>query len=291
MSLVRRHITVRFQLGTGSFGETGSDTIEITGLRASASIVKAGGVSMSQLDLRVFGMSLDVMNKLTILGKPLVDGRNNKVTVMAGDEEAGMAVVFVGTISEAWIDTRNVPEVSFIVTAFTGIIDALTPIPATSFTGSVDVALVVSGLAQQGGYAFENSGVTAQIANPYLAGTMLDQLQQVARAGNFNCIIDDETIAIWPAGGARDALVPLLSPETGLIGYPMRTENGISLATLFNPSITFGAQVQVESALTPANGGWTVFSVTHDLESETVNGKWFTRMECSILGQAVAVAA
>lgn len=289
MSLSRRYLTVKFQLGTGSFGDGQSDTIEISGLRASASIMKQGGVSMSKLDLRVFGMSLDVMNKLTILGKPLVDGRNNRVTVSAGDDESGMAVVFIGIIAEAWIDTRAAPAVSFVVSAFTGLIEALKPVPPTSFQGTVDAALVVSGIAQQAGYGFENSGVSVQVSNPYLAGTALSQLQTIARAGNFNCIIDSDIVAIWPANGTRNGLVPLLSPDTGLIGYPMRTENGIVLSTLFNPSIVFGGQVQVKSSITPANGAWTVFSVTHELESETVNGKWFTALECSILGQTVAI--
>lgn len=294
MSLVKRHVTLKFQLGQGSFGASGSDTIEVSGLRVSASINKEGGVSMSRLDMKVFGLDLDVMNKLTILGKPLVDGRHNVVTVMAGDDDAGLAVVFIGVIQEAWVDARNAPQVAFIVSAFTGIIEALKPVQPVTYKGTVDAALVVSSIAQQNGYAFENSGVSVQISNPYLAGTMLDQLQAVARAGNFNCLLDNgtkagPTIAIWPAGKSRNSLVPTLSPDTGLIGYPMRTQNGIQLMTLFNPSIVFGGKLKIESSLVPANGTWEVFRIAHDLESETVGGKWFTTAECSILGQETAI--
>lgn len=306
MTLVKRHVTVRFQLEPGkTFNSNGSDTIEVSGLRCSASINKEGGVSMARLDLRVFGLELDVMNKLTILGKPLVDGRHNVVTVLAGDDDAGMAVVFQGVIQEAWVDARAAPSVAFIVSAFTGIIEALKPVQPVTYKGTVDAALVVSGIAQQNGYAFENSGVSVQISNPYLAGTMLDQLQKIARAGNFNCVLDSgtpsgpssnddqpktitPTIAIWPAGKERHGAIPKLAPPE-LVGYPMRTENGLSLQTLFNPSIVFGGAVQVESSIVPANGKWTVFRVSHDLESETVGGKWFTTLECSIFGQETAI--
>lgn len=282
-------MSISFTLGQGSFGEGGNDTFEISGVRASALIEKAGGVSMNNLSLKVFGLPLDVMNKLTLLGKPLVDGRNNHVTVSAGDDDSGLAVVFTGTIAEAWVDARNAPQVAFIVTAFSGLLAALKPTPPVSFKGTVDAALVVSGIAQQAGYAFENSGVSVQIADPYLTGTAVQQLQTIARAGNFNCIIDNDTVAIWPANSSRNAENLKIAPDKGMIGYPMRTENGVELQTLFNPSVVFGAKVSIESSLTPAKGDWTVFRVAHDLEAETPNGKWFTTLECSILGQEVAV--
>lgn len=289
MTLTRRHITIKFELGQGSFGADGNDTFEVSGLRATASIEKTGGVDMTWLSLRVFGLPLEVMNKLTLLGKPLVDGRHNKITVSAGDDESGLAVVFVGTISEAWVDPRNAPQVAFIVSAFSGLIDALKPVPPVSYKGSVDAALVVSGIAQQAGYRMENSGVSVQTTDPYLTGTTLQQLQKIARTGNFNCVIDNDAIAIWPIDGSRDGEELLFSPDTGLVGYPMRTENGVELTALFNPSVVFGSVVTIESSLTPANGRWTVFRVVHDLEAETPNGKWFTTLECSKLGQEVAI--
>lgn len=293
MAFVKRHLTFKFQLGQGSFGESGADAVEVKGLRASVSIVKAGGVSQSKADCRIFGLPLSVMNRLTILGKPLVDGRNNKITVLAGDDKKGMAAIFEGIIAEAWVDGRNAPQIAFIVSAFDGILAALKPVQPVSFDGTVDASTVVAQIAQGAGYSFTNEGVNVQIANPYLWGTTIQQLQDVARAGNFNCQIATDAgitrVVIWPADKARGGQIPLLSPETGLIGYPMRTENGIEVQTLFNPGITFGGQIRIKSALVPANGDWTVFRVAHDLESETTGGKWFTTLECSILGQTVAI--
>lgn len=268
--------------------------MEVSGLRATVSIVKAGGVSQSKADCRIFGLSLSIMNKLTILGKPLVDGRNNRIIILAGDDKTGMSVVFEGIIAEAWVDARNTPQVAFIVSAFDGILEALKPVQPVSFDGTVDAATVVAQIAQQGGLSFTNEGVSVQISNPYLFGTTLSQLQDVARAGNFNCqIITDNGVSrvvIWPAGKARGGSVPLLSADTGLVGFPMRTENGIELKILFNPGITFGGKVRVKSVLAPANGDWTVFRVAHDLESETAGGSWFTSLECSILGQSVPIS-
>lgn len=292
MTFARRQIDVRFQLGEGAFGESGFDTVDVTGLRVSASIVKAGGVSMSYLQMRVYGLDLSTMNRLSTLGKPLVDGRNNTVTVTAGDDVSGKAIVFSGIINNAWTDGRAAPEMMFNVEAFTGLLDSYRPLPPTSFPGSADAAVIVAGLAAQMGYAFENGGVNVQLANPYFAGTGRAQLESVARAGNFNFFVDDTlgavpTLAIWPKDGVRNGLTPLVSAETGMIGYPAHTQNGISVTTVYNPNIVFGRQIEIRSSLTPAQGQWAVYSVRHELESETPGGQWTTTAECTVLGRVV----
>jgi hypothetical protein len=286
VTLPKRAIDVSFTLGTGSFGSGAGDTVNITGLRVAATIHKAGGVSLTSCDLRVYGMDMSQMNALSTLGKPLLSGRKNTVTVTAGDDLNGKAVAFSGIIQEAWVDANNAPEVVFIVQAFTGLIDRLKPLPPSSFSGTADAATIVSGLANQMGYAFENNGVKVQLVNPYLWGTGRQQLEKVARAGNFNFFIDDakNTLAIWPKTGSRGGAVPSLTPTTGLVGYPQFQQNGLLVQCLFNPSIVFGGNVQIQSSLTPACGTWTVFDVIHDLESETPGGKWFTQAQCSVLG-------
>jgi hypothetical protein len=286
MTYARRRLNMTFKLGQGSFGDGGFDTVKVTGLRASATISKAGGVSLSELNLRIYGLPLSVMNQLSTLGKPLIEGRNNTVIVEAGSDDAGDAIVFAGTIAEAWVEMEGAPDGVFIVSAYTGLLDALRPLPPSSFPGHADAATIMAGLAVQMGYAFENSGVSVQLANPYFAGAGRRQAETCARAGNFNFFIDDttNTLAIWPRNGSRGGAIPLLSKDTGLKGYPAHTQNGIVVTTLFNPSITFGGQVEVRSILTPANGRWTVFSVVHDLEAETPDGQWFTRLQCTVLG-------
>lgn len=284
MSFVERRIRLTFLLGQGDFGNDGYNQSTYEGLRVSATVTKNGGVSMSQLSMRVYGMSLSAMNRLSTLGKPLTDGRNNKVRVEAGDDEVGYTTVFIGTISQAWAVMNDQANAALVVTAHSGLLDALRPTAPASYTGPTSVSNIMATLAQEMGYQFEDGGVQVTLANPYLSGTPRMQVEAVAQAAGINWTIDDETLAIWPAGGTRGGLIPLLSPDTGLINYPAFTQNGLALTVLFTPSITFGGQVQVESALTPANGTWTVFSVTHELESETPGGKWFTQLECSVLG-------
>lgn len=313
MSYTQRHIDVTFQLGQGSFGESGQDTVRISGLRVSATITKAGGVSMSSLDMKVYGLTLSQLNDLSILGKPIIDVRRNIVTVTAGDDETGMATVFTGTIYEAWPDMAAAPDVYLHITAHSALLDAARPVPPSSYPGPTDVAVIMAGLAQQMGCSFVNSGVSVILHNPYYPGTAWAQMQAAAAAAHIYAVIDDlspsqapnssgdggdngtgqaggRVLAIWPMDGSRGGAIPLISKDTGMVGYPTCTPNGIVVTTLYNPSITFGGNFEVQSILKVANGTWTVFNVTHELEAEVLeNGAWFTHVEGTVLGHSTPV--
>lgn len=290
----KRKIDLRFTLGRGDFGAAGQDAVDLKGYRVSASIDKAGGASMTKLNLRVWGLPLEIMNKLIILGRGIAQNarQNNTITVSAGDEEGGMAVVFLGDIIECWADFNSSPEVCLNVFASTGFISNLKPVPPTSYKGTVDAAVVMAGIAAQMSppVPLENSGVDVKLANPYYPGTLWQQALDCAREGQFNLFLDDTVLAIWPQGTSRGGLIPDIGPDTGLVGYPTHTQGGIEFRTIFNPSIVFGGRVKLRSILTPAIGDtWRPAIVTHELESEMPNGKWFTTVQCFLLDQPTYV--
>ena len=289
MSFARRFINLRFELGQGNFGESGSDAVEITGLRVQANIDRPGGVALSTLNMRVYGMTKSQMNQLSTLGQVYPDVRQNKVIVTAGDDVNGKAVVFSGIISEAYLDMKGAPDGAFQVQGFPGLLDALRPLPPSSFKGSADAATIMAGLAQQMSRGFENSGVQVTLSNPYYAGTGKQQADACAREGNFNHYFDDvlNVLAIWPKGQARGGEQILISKATGMIGYPAYMQSAIKVDTEFNSSLTFGAQVTVESDLLPAQSRkWVINNLSPDLESETNGGAWYSHFQALVWDSA-----
>lgn len=281
MSLTRRHIQFKFTLGEGAFSD-GAQTTTIEGLRCSVEIERVG-LGYAQADARIYGMSRDLMNRLATTTQFYMEQRKqNTLTILAGDDDGGMAVCFTGTIFWAWMDARQQPDVSFYVSAMPGLYDAAQAVPPVSFKGTVDVALVARGVAEQMGYSFYNSGVDARVTSPYLPGTPKAQLEALCRAADCMHEIDEtnQRVAIWPRGGAKDGDAVEVSPDTGLISHPAFTQQGLSFSSLYNPSIEFGRNVKIKSALTPANGEWTVIKLSHSLEAEMPDGRWFTDVEC-----------
>ena len=292
MSFSQRLINFRFELGAGDFGEPGVDTVELTGMRASVDIAHAGGNSLSLAEIRIWGMPLEIMNRLTVLNVlAYPERRNNRITISAGDEDAGVNVCFVGGIQEAWVDASDPPGFAFHVSAASAFVEVIQSIPPTSFRGSVDVALLLGGLAAQMGFALENGGVTGKIDNPYLPGSIGSQIESVCRAAGIQRFIDPikRVLAIWPKGQSRDAATALVSSETGLVGYPSFTQNGVRLKSIYNPNLIYGTKLEVRSELTPACGTWVIANVTHSLDANVPGGQWFTEVECTLFGHSAPI--
>ncbi|WP_311271089.1 baseplate hub protein [Sphingobium sp. WCS2017Hpa-17] len=286
MAFAKRIINLKFQLGQGDFGTGGNNTVDLSGLRCSVNIVKSG-YNVMEADIRVWGMPLDLMNKLTVVNRlGMQEYRANTVTIMAGDEESGVSVCFKGTVFEAWVDAGEPPDVMFHVFALSSLFDTSEISPPTSYKGSVDAAFALSGVAAQMGYGFENGGVQGKLFNPYYPGDARAQISKMCE--DVNCAFDfDEDrkmLAVWPKDGSRNGQVEKISPSTGMIGYPSFTQSGIRFATVYNPNIVFGRAIIMESQLQPANGQWVVASLAHQLDSEVPNGQWLTDIECGYLG-------
>jgi hypothetical protein len=276
-----RTITVTIQLGKGSFGESGVlDTITLTNHRVVCqvstvlnNIITAGG---QRIILRIYGLSLDEMNQLTVAGLQYQQ-KQNSVAVQAGDEGGQLTTVFNGQITDAFPDFTETPESAFVILAQTGRTIAMKPVPPTTYPGPTDTAAIMGSLAGSCGLTLENNGVSVQLASPYLAGTYMRQIATCARAANIYAHIDgpSNTLAIWPKTGSRGGDVPIISPATGMILYPMYQNIAIQVRTLFNPAVKFGGKVMVQSQLKPATGTWTVIGqLDYMLASQLPDGPW-----------------
>ena len=263
------------------FAESGKNSVTLKGYRVSASIRNAGGFSMGMLQMRVYGMTLSLMNQLATLGNLPLAGRNNTVTVSAGDDVNGVGICFEGTITNAWADFKGAPDVAFHVTANGSMRAALAAIPPSSYSGAASVAVIMQKLATQAGLRFENAGVTAVLADPYFPGTALQQAQACATAAGIDMVIENGTLIITPRGQPRAPEPVLVSANTGMVGYPSYTASGIAVTTIFNPRLTMHSLIKTESILTPASGTWRIYSLMHDVESETPKGAWFSSFEAS----------
>lgn len=253
----------------------------LSGYRVSLTSKTAGGYGMSELSVRIYGMPLSQMNEFSRFGTTPMTFNGDTVMVLASNDSGSMSKVFEGTMVNACQDYSAAPDVAFIITALGGLIQALQPASPSSFPGTVDAADVLEGLAKQGGLNFENNGVSVQLSRPYYSGALRTQILECIEDAGINGVIEDGTLAIWPAGGVRAGTIAVISPSTGMVGYPAPTNVGGALVnSLFNPGLRFGARVQVEGSTIPqANGAWDVITVTHDLESEVPGGKWITQVE------------
>lgn len=286
-----RRIDLTFKLATGVFdGSNGSDTVKMTGLRVQCEIDAPGGAQLMEARLRIFGMSQAIMNRLTVLAWQylgVMGFMKNTVTIEVGTQDSDMAVIFQGDITNAMADYQGAPEVAFLVQATSGFVDKMAPAPSSSFPGPAPVDFIMGTLAKRIGATLENNGVTAVLTDMYLSGTNMAQIQTVAKAASIDYYYQPPVLAICPKGIPRTGTAPLVSPDTGLVGWPTLDIAGIQFSTLYNPSIIHGVRIRLETSVTPAAGDWYVYSLSHRLESETPDGAWFSHVMATEAANAV----
>lgn len=273
-------------LGTGKFGSSDNDTITLQGFRATADIDKAGGMMMGTLRAKIYGVAQASMNSVTTLQWKPGTLIPNTVEVFAIDG-AAETLVFAGNIVNAWADYQSMPDVFLHIQAQSAFFNALKAVPPRSFKGRVDVATVMGQIARDLGYTFENNGVTTQLVDVYLPNTGMEQAKDLARAAGCDLYLDDKILAITPPNVPRKVIIPLISPASGLVGYPTFDGVGVNFQTLFNPAVTFGGSVKLVTDVQQAAGEWVVTSVGHRLESEKPGGAWFSSIRGNANGLAV----
>lgn len=280
-SFTRKQLRVTLILaGTNQvFPGTNSNTLVVTGMRISAT-VQAVARQATQADVRLYGMRPKDMDALTVawFNRVFLD----HIVVVEANDGGGWNQVFSGTIIEAQPEYRSAPDVFFRIQARLKYFAQIEPVPATSFQGAAKVADIMEGLAKQMDLTLENNGVDVVLSDPYFYGTAFDQLQQVARAADVDYYFPGGSIlAITPANEPRkNAPEVILSPTSGLIGYPVLDRFGIVVTNLYNPAIDGGNPITVRGSLPWANGRWKPFSITHQLESFTPGGQWASQLQC-----------
>lgn len=275
MAFSSKKIQVQLSLASGEF-EGGGNAAEIDDLRVELQMRVTGQPSLGEATGAIYGLPLSMMQQLVTIGSQFSARYKNGVDILAGDADSGMSLIFSGVIFNGYMDAAQQPETCFRFVAQPLAFESVNNAPATSIQGPADVAGLIQNLVGQTGLkGFKNNGVSAKLANPYLYGSPWSQIQRIVDAAGIDATIDAGVFVISPRGVPLTDQAPIVSPATGLVSYPIFSQNQIILRTLFNPQIKIFGSIQVQSALQPACGSWQVISIDYDLESIEPGGNWY----------------
>lgn len=282
-SFTRKLLEVHVTLRAGQF--EGGNTKIITGVPLKVRIEKTGPPDYCKATIEARGLRYEDMAQMSTLAfRPLASARNS-VAVFAGDEVDGLSLAFSGSITQASADFNAAPDVVFKMEAMTGYYGAITPQSPTAIRGSQPAADFIAMQAQKAGLTFQNDGVTAQLNNAIFNGSPVAQARAAARQIGAELIIDDDVMFLSPAGGAGKKAgggrgnAVRLAKDTGLLGYPVLTNEGVQLKALYNPAFRLGGLVQVESIVPKASGTWRIIKLTHELTAfDAKGGPWESQM-------------
>ena len=274
-SFRKRKLRFQITLSQGSF-KGGGNSIVIEDLGMTAKVEKSGPPEFGKASVEIYGLKLDVMEQLSTLNMNPMFVRKNYLNIFAGDEIAGMSQIFAGTIVNAAADFNSQPETKFKIEARIGLWGSVKAQGQNVVAGTQPVSSFISQQAGVANLQFENQGVSSTIKDAVFTGSPIEQARQAAAQVGAELVIDDEKMILIPNGSSvKGGTVPVVSATTGLLGYPVMTQNGIDFKAIFDPNFKFAGLVQIQSLVPKVSGQWRIIKLSHNLAANLPNvGNW-----------------
>lgn len=275
-----KDIRTSIALAQGDF-EGGGNEIILPQVPIRLTVTKTGGKELPKLSADVNNLSLDLMQKLTVLAFRQLQTYNNVIKIEAGERGQEPDLVFQGEISTAAPNFSTDGTVTFHVEASSGFYPMQKSVAPVSVNTDTTIESLFKQFADEAGYGLENNGVTGSVKNCVFTGTPVQKAQQLAKQTGVDFLIDDNQFVILPSYlDSREGTTPLLNAQSGLLGYPSFTNDGIKCACLFSPLLKIGGLVKIESIVPKASGVWRITKLTHSLEAYSpAAGEWKTNIE------------
>lgn len=270
MTYRRQELEIEFTLKEGSFDEATGNVITLKDMKCEVSISAFGGVTGTTMEMSLWGLSLEYMAKLTVKAQRYILQKQNIVRVKANGE-----TVFIGTIVASRINLNQMPDAPIEITASGLGYERIIPCRPTSVQGEADVASMVMSICKSVGLSFVNVDVNKKEINPYYKDNAIKQINDIAAAHDFRVDNDAGVVSIYTGKNPIDGVSPFVSPEHGLIGYPIFNDLGINFRCIFSSAIRIGRKVILDTSLPNGSGEYRIEpGTTHYLSSMVEGGPW-----------------
>lgn len=256
-------------------------------IRIEFSIDKDTSSSPNSAEITIFNLSESHRNSV---GKEF-----DAITLEAGyippEGDGNVGVIFKGAVRDVE-HRREGPNILTIISCGDGSKALRRATISKSFPKGTPLKDVVDELAKQiekegvsrGEWKFPDDVESKKFKRPYaVCGSCVRELDTIGRGNGFYWNVQNETTEIVPGDGFIGDVV-LISPETGMIGTPAITDNGVRVSALLNPGIRPNRRVQLKSETLEMNGDDGMYRVTSaSYSGNNMDGE----MKVDITGEAV----
>lgn len=269
----KKDLRYEFTLSNGAFDGDGNNKLSVSNVKSSFRCDSYGSYGGFNAEIVIFGLSAERLALLS--GKGIgtwAVATDAQVDVYVGDNK-----IFSGGIFGSYANMNGQPETALVLNAVAGLNLKKKSSSAFSLSGGVDVENILGAICKLNGYGFNAVNLKGKVAqNPHYSGSPMDQIIYICTDFNLQYRLFDNILTVWVNGDAIDSVVPLVSPDSGLIGYPVFTQSGITFQTQFSTLLSQGRDVELVTSLPNASGRYRLYVVEHFLSSWMENGNWHT---------------
>ena len=220
------------------------DALNLAGLTINFAIKKTDGQTPNTAAIRVYNLSDDTVKR--------IKKEFTRVTLQAG-YESNYGVIFDGNVKQFTEGRENVVDSFLDIQAADG---------DESYNFAVVNATLAAGAKQrdqiqaaaktmqqlggtQTGYISEDTDGEALPRGKVMYGMARDYIRNSAQSSGSSWSIQNGKIQVVPLTGILPGQAVVLNSQSGLIGAPEQTNDGIKFRCLLNPQLVIGGMVQI----------------------------------------------
>lgn len=267
-----RSLRFEFNNLTSNFEGTNSNKISISNVMATVSCQSSGNLFGTQVSVGIYGLGIELLAALSSKAMGLYGSNTDSVSLNIYVDDV---TLFAGYLTSSIANMNSLPNSSLMITATANADLQNKTASPFSFNGSTPLTSALTAICKNAGYSPLITGLEGKtLTNPHYSGSVFDQLEQICYDMKISMSVMKPQISFWDTEKQKDDVVPLASPEYGLIGYPIFSNGGVMFQTQFSTLLTTGRIIQLQTSLPNASGNYTLTTVTHELSSWVEDGPW-----------------
>lgn len=190
------------------------------------------------------------------------------VTVEAGRVSYGTSVIYSGNVVSVIV--TQPPDIGVILKCLTGNF-LKGNILTRNQPGQATLKQISTQIAQDTSTILNFQATDKNIGNYQYSGGALQQVNLLGAMGGYNVFIDDSTLVVKNAFIPLTGTTRILNAESGMIGIPQFTEQGIRAKFLIDNKTKLGGGLQIQSTQYPAaNGTYVIYKLGFQIASRDV---------------------
>jgi len=239
----------------------------------TASGTKYANANQNECEVKITNLDKETRNFILTETSPFNLNKTQKILYLdAGRQSYGTVRVFYGNIVTS--TPSQPPDIDLTLKCLTGNFQKGNIVSVNS-PASAKISAIAQQIAENLNVTLDFQASDKNIANYTFTGAALKQVDKMNSTGIISAYIDNNTLVV------KDLNLPLanrrtiVNLDTGMIGVPEVTEQGIKVTFLLDGQTTLGGQMDITSQIYPAaNGAYVIYKLGFNISSRDVPFYW-----------------
>lgn len=243
------------------------------GLDIRANGTKFGNANQNECEVSIANLNKATRDYILTETSPFNKNRKpKKIIVEAGRQSYGPTQIFVGDITNSSISQP--PDITLKLKAMTGNY-AKGDVISRSQPENARLSKISEQVAADLGVSLNFQATDKTISNYSFSGGSLKQIDKLQNAGLVDAYLDDGVLVVKDMNIPLTGKTRILNLDTGMIGIPETTEQGLRVKFLLDNQTTLGGALDIRSKIYPAiNGSYVIYKLGFDIASRDVPFYW-----------------